>query len=215
MRRIARTVFVVLSLCMAWTHQPVAAQVVNYSGTVVDPFASFAPVANGFVIAGTFKPTFDPYQYSCVYGSDAFCNMDSTRYSQAVADGNFIPIGAGTATLSDGSFSTSGSNLQGPGQQLWLFGFSYADPDLSNDMVLASSPSWITSASPLEINTSDATLFVFGSPFGTAIALNGGLPVPEPNIALLGGVAACVASMARRKRRRVDGPIRRQLPQFA
>ena len=71
------------------------AGVINYSGSIFDPFTE---PEGDFVVVGTFAPSFDPYLYKFVYGADELGNMpDGSKYSQAVADGNFNPIGDGRA----------------------------------------------------------------------------------------------------------------------
>jgi hypothetical protein len=160
-------------------------QVVNYAGSVSN---QGAPVSSGFIIAGTFKPTFDPYSYKFVYGIDEFGNMNETMYSQAIADGNFIPIGSGALTQGDGSLTGSGIALGKVGQQVYLFAFNGPNPDLADNFALASHPAWVISNQGVSINTSQATQFVFGQPVGGALGLQV-LPVPEPGSLALGCLA--------------------------
>jgi hypothetical protein len=181
----------VATLAMA---RPVQAQVVSYSGNL-EKFGS--PVDNGFVIAGTFKPGFDVNNYNYVYGIDSFGNMETPKYAQAVSDGNFIPIGAGTLS-SLGAFSGSGTGSVGSGHQVWLFAFPQANPDAGTEAVLATNPSWMTGAGVLTISGSDATTFKFGILSGNALQVLG-LPVPEPSSIAL-AVSVFVATLHRRRR---------------
>src|SRR5687767_2230345 len=107
--RQARTAIHVLCVAagMLGYFQSAAAEVVSYNG---DLTVNGGPVPNGFVIAGTFAPTFDPHNYKYVYG-DSSGNLLSSEYSQAVADGNFRPIGSGTTTFLDGAFAGTGFNI--------------------------------------------------------------------------------------------------------
>lgn len=180
----------VLALVLAslGSSRPVAAQFVTYSGALS---LSGAPVANGFVIAGTFAPTFDPFSYKYVYG-DAFGNLLSSEYSRAVADGAFRPIGGGDTSSFDGTFSGVGLNTQGAGLAVYLFAFDHPDPDLAANFALASAAGWITGGgSGLTLAAADASIFVFGQKAGSTIQLNV-LPLPEPTSLSLAVLAAAV-----------------------
>jgi hypothetical protein len=174
-----------------------SAEQVNYHGDIT---LNGAPVANGYVIAGTFKSTFNPGGYKYAYGIDGEGNMDSPRLSEAIADGNFIPIGAGVTTAPDGSFSGSGLNLAGDGQQIYLFAFNKPNADLSDHFALASNPSWLTSGASITIDGENTTQFVFGSKLGRTIALQV-LPIPEPTALATMGTAFGGLTLARRRRR--------------
>jgi hypothetical protein len=195
----ARTALLVLGVAagMLGYYQSAAAEVVSYNG---DLTLNGGPVPNGFVIAGTFAPTFDPYNYKFVYG-DGSGNLLSTEYSQAVADGNFRPIGGGTTTFPDGAFAGSGFNSTGAGHPIYLFAFDHPNPDLAANFALATSPGWITGVSPLSITGADASNFVFGQKAGPTLGLNG-LPFPEPSTFALVATLSCVlAPRLRRKSR--------------
>src|SRR5262245_21550402 len=99
------TTFAVLATLAA--DSKVHAATVNYQGTLYNNNGT--PVQGGLVIAGTFKPGFNTSNYSCTYG-DAFCNTDPNNYSEAVADGNFIPLDSGVLTNSSGFFTGSGTS---------------------------------------------------------------------------------------------------------
>jgi MYXO-CTERM domain-containing protein len=172
------------------------AEQVNYHGDVT---LSGDPVANGYVIAGTFKSTFDPFTYKYEYGIDEAGNMDSPRLSEAIADGNFIPIGTGATTAPDGSFSGGGLNLAGDGKQIYLFAFNKPDADSSDLFALASNPSWLTSGTAITIDGENATQFVFGRKAGPTIALEV-LPVPEPTAAAMAATALGGLALVRRRR---------------
>lgn len=161
-----------------------SAATVGYSGYV---FGDGSPVVNGYVIAGTFAAGFDPLNYTCFYG-DSACNLNVDAYSSAVADGNFLPIGAGVLTDSSGAFSTTGTTDAAAGTPVWLFAFGDAGTSSSHQVLASSSdPSWNVPAQPLGatlINAVAADLFVMGQthPLGVEVT---GVPVPEPGTWLL------------------------------
>ncbi|BBO33193.1 PEP-CTERM sorting domain-containing protein [Lacipirellula parvula] len=173
------------------------AATVNYQGQLTN---YGAPVTTGYVIAGTFKPTFNPYSYKYVYGIDSAGNMDSPRLTQAIADGNFIPIGSGANVAADGSFSGSGVTALSAGTKLWIFAFDNVNADAAGNFALASHSTWLTSPSTVSLNGADALEFVFGFKFGNQISLNV-LPVPEPSSLLMVGAAVGVAVASARRRR--------------
>jgi hypothetical protein len=187
----------VVAVLVALSTSVASAEQVNYHGDIT---LNGAPVANGYVIAGTFKSTFSPFNYNYEYGIDGEGNMDSPRLSEAIADGNFIPIGAGVTTAPDGSFSSSGFNLAGTGQQIYLFAFNKPNADLSDHFALASNPSWLTSGTTITIDGENATQFVFGSKSGPTIALHV-LPTPEPTALATMGTALGGLALVRRRRR--------------
>lgn len=156
----------------------VQAQMVSYNGGVTQ---NGAPVANGFVIAGTFAPGFDVDSYKYVYGDESGNLLGLPHYSQAVADGNFRPIGDGALTLPDGSFAGSGSNETGVGRLVYLFAFDKPNPADSWFFAMATNPAWVTgSDSFLNISADEATQFPFGEKFGATLGLQI-MPFPEPS----------------------------------
>ena len=179
------------------TTQLAGAGTVNYQGQLTNYGTT---VTSGYVIAGTFKPTFDPYSYKYVYGIDEAGNMDSPRLSEAIADGNFIPIGPGAIVGSDGSFSGSGVTALSAGTKLWIFAFDNAIADAAQNIALASQPKWVTPSNNATLYGGDATEFVFGLKFGDQISLSF-LPVPEPSSLLMLGAAVGVAVASARRRR--------------
>lgn len=173
-------VFATVSACQ------LVAVPVNYSGTIYDLFSG-APVQGGRVIVGTFKPGFNVGSYACTYG-DSVCNVDPNNYSEAVADGNFIPLNSGVLTNSSGFFSGSGDS-NSLGSQLYIFAFHGSQPDASDlQEALATGPSSSFSVNFFtNIDASQANQFIFGSHFSSGIRL-GGLPFPEPSCCVLAGL---------------------------
>ena len=110
--------------------------------------------------------------------------MGSTQYSQAIADGNFRPIGNGTHTSASGFFDGSGTVSEISGSPIYFFVLSDqdrpgpSDPDLATMFALATSSSWFADDINV-IDGSEADNFVFGGLNGSAIELQG-LPIPEP-----------------------------------
>jgi len=194
-----RTVFTALCIAagMLSSWQPVAAQLVLYNG---DLTLNGGPVPSGFVIAGTFAPTFDPQNYKFEYG-DGFGNLLSSAYSQAVADGNFRPIGSGTTTFPDGAFSGTGFNTTGAGHLVYLFAFDHPNPDLAANFALATNPAWVTGGHTLGISGANASAFVFGNKVGPTIGLNT-LPFPEPSTFTLVATLVCVLTPRFRRKLR-------------
>jgi hypothetical protein len=147
------------------------------------------PVNNGYVIVGTFKPSFIPFvDFENEYSYDGYgnyCTCDS-KYSRGVSDGTFTPIGSGAFTTF-GTVFGSGTNLAPAGRQVWMWAFDGPNPDAANFLAVATSPSWITGSDPLTINTAQASSFVFGSKNGTAIALAFHVDIPEPSSCTLAG----------------------------
>jgi hypothetical protein len=156
---------------------------VNYEGFVYADEFSFMPVQNGFAIAGTFPPGFDPYSYHCVYG-DTSCNLNAGHYSAAVGDGNFVPIGAGDLTDASGFFSGSGTTSAAAGTPVYLFVFATPDPDTSFYWGLATSthPSFLVPAAngDTTLNAGLADTFIHGADAPGGIALRV-VPFPEPS----------------------------------
>jgi hypothetical protein len=179
------------------TTQLAGAGTVNYQGQLTNYGNT---VTSGYVIAGTFKPTFDPYSYKYAYGIDSAGNMDSPRLTQAIADGNFIPIGAGANVAADGSFSGSGVTALSAGTKLWIFAFDNVNADAAGSFALASHSTWLTSPSTVSLNGMDASEFVFGFKLGDQISVNI-LPMPEPSSLLMLGAALGVAVASVRRRR--------------
>lgn len=183
---------------LLWTAPHFAsAAIVNYQGQLTN---YGAPVTTGYVIAGTFKPTFDPYLYKHAYGIDDAGNMDSPRLTQAIADGNFIPIGSGANVAPDGSFSGSGVTALSAGTKVWVFAFDNVNADAAQNFALASQPKWMTSPNAVTLYGGDATEFVFGFKFGDQISLSV-LPMPEPSSLLMVCTALGVAAASARRRR--------------
>ena len=175
---------------------------VNYHGGV--NYRPGMPVVNGFAIAGTFASGFDPYDYKYVYGMDEWGNMDETHYSDAVADGNFLPIGGGSWTNTSGYFSGAGTTYAPEGTTLWLFVFDNPDPNAAANFGLGTSTSlWKVPAvgENFTLDTGRMNAFVFGSPGGGRIVV-GGLPIPEPGTAILAFFAPGGLLAVRRWRRR-------------
>jgi hypothetical protein len=187
-------------LCLAPCSTLFAAATVNYQGFVFT--SGSTPAAFDFAIAGTFTPSFDPNNYSCVYGSDNFCNMNSTQYSHAVADGNFLPIGAGTLTNASGGFDGTGTTNAPTGTPIYLFLFNNPNPDAATLFALATSSNPFyrvpSGGGTTTLFASQANSFVFGFPGGNGIVLNS-FPIPEPStlslaalgFALLLGMQKC------------------------
>jgi hypothetical protein len=161
-------------------------QTVTYSGSITK---SGSPVNNGYVIVGTFKPSFNPFlDFENEYSYDGYgnyCTCDS-KYSRGVSDGAFTPIGTGAFTTA-GTVFGSGTNFAPAGRQVWMWAFDSPNPDTANFLAVATSPSWITGSNPLVLSTSQASSFVFGSKNGTAIALAFHLDIPEPSSCTLVG----------------------------
>ena len=195
-----RILFVVLSLGLIQVGQPrgLAADV-SYSGSV---FFQGTPVVGGFVVAGTFKPGFDPLDYACVYG-DIACNLEEGAYAHAVADGNFLPIGPGDLTDAIGAFSASGTTTAAAGTPLWLFAFQDNSKDsFFQALVSSSDPSWLVPAQPsgvTQIVASAANIFVMGDSHPQGVSLTV-IPFPEPSTACLAVVCALAMSLSARTR---------------
>lgn len=188
-----RLLFVCLTLA---PYSAKAVSIVNYTGGAG---ASGMPLPGVFATAGTFKPGFDPYSYKYVYG-DAWGNMLTTNYSQAVADGNFMPIGSGAFTNAFGAYSGSGVATVPDDEQIWLFTFDNVDPDAASNFALASNPNWLVATPTVSIQGVNATEFVFGRPGPYVFELNT-LPMPEPgtmSIAII-AIAAFTAKLRRRE----------------
>jgi hypothetical protein len=181
MRRLISLITTFAVLATLAIANDVYAATVNYQGTL---YSNGAPVQGGRVIAGTFKPGFNISNYSCTYG-DAFCNTNPNNYSQAVADGNFIPLDSGVLTNTSGLFFGTGTSTA-TGSQIWFYGFTGSQPiAVGSQQLLASSSnaSYVVPASgsiaPL---ASVANQFVYGSLFSNGFQV-AGLPFPEPTSA--------------------------------
>src|SRR3990172_2650140 len=102
---------------------------VAYQGYLVQsPFGG--PIANGFVVAGTFAPGFIPADYFEVFG-DGYGNVELNHYSNAVAAGAFHPIGSPVTTSPLGFFMGTGSTTVPQGASIYLFAFA-RHPDLGD-----------------------------------------------------------------------------------
>jgi hypothetical protein len=171
------------------------AAMVNYSGVLTEnSFGPSGPLNDDFVIAGTFKPGFDVNPYDFIYG-DAFGNLSPHHYTQAVADGNFRPIGSGTLADATGAFSGSGTATGIDGLPIWVFMFAdRPEPQRLFFLALVSGtgPEWrVQNDGATTLDTATANVFHFGQPAGGgAVAMNVA-PFPEPGsaavLALFGG----------------------------
>lgn len=197
-----RVLLSALYALLALIAQPLWAATMSYSGKLLTETGT--PVVGGYVVAGTFAPGFDPFDYNCVYG-DPDCNQVGgsfgSAYDSAVGEGNFIPIGAGTFTLTDGSFSGSGDSAASVGTQIWLFGFEDGSRNSQNQALASSSlPSWQVPFVATSLSASDADVFVMGAPHPEGVSLTS-IPVPEPAslhlVLLLSLLAAAARSRAR------------------
>lgn len=173
--------------------------VVQFSGSLYGE--SGAVAVNALVVAGTFKPSFPVSNYSCVYG-DNVCNLDHNNYSEAVADGNFIPIGS-TLTSLNGVFSGAGVS-NAVGSRIWLFAFPSTVPVPSPEpvQVLASSSDssfFVPATGDTTVYSFLANEFVLGKKYNSGLQLNG-IPIPEPTTAVL-GILLVLCSLATRCRR--------------
>ena len=170
--------------------------VVQYSGSLFDPDGF---LQNDWVIAGTFKPGFDVNQYDFIYG-DASGNLGGQHYTQAVADGNFRPIGSGTFANASGAFSGSGTATGIDGLPIYLFASAIPDIDQSFYLALATSPTWtVSNNGNVTIDAATASSFHFGYKDGTRMALSE-IPFPEPSgVAVVGG-AMCLHCIRRQRR---------------
>lgn len=173
-----------------------AAATVNYQGLLYN--TSGSPLQGGFVIAGTFKPGFNPVDVACTYG-DAFCNVGNEYYSMGVADGTIRPIGSGAFTGLGGTFSGTGITNEPAGSRIYLFGFpAFSGYDgvlaTSNDSSYVVPPTGGTTT----INAALTNQFIFGQKFGDAIAV-AGLPIPEPATATLAALAVFALIASRRR----------------
>lgn len=200
MRRSSILITALVFTCCSPSQDATAAKV-GYMGNVFSEAGT--PVSGGFVIAGTFAPGFEPFEYNCVYG-DGSCNLLSGAYDSAVADGNFIPIGPGTNTDLNGAFFAVGDTFEPAGTQLWLFAFEDNSRD-SFFQVLASSSSmgWQVPTQPTGLTlltASDAELFVLGASHPQGVALSV-IPFPEPSSWAL-SVLGCFAALGTRSRLR-------------
>lgn len=165
------------------------------SGTT-SPYASA-------VVAGTFAPGFDVFRYNYTFGIDDDGNMDSVRYGEAVDQGVFRPFGNAGHIGPDGAFHFSTQSDQTGPAPIWLFVLAG-----DNDFAICSStsPNWQVPADglgSLSINTSEADIFAVGRKMGSGIALNGGLPMPEPSplaLSAFAGLAWGVYAFCRRQR---------------
>jgi hypothetical protein len=181
-RLLAITAIVMLAVAQL-TH----AGVVNYSGQVVHEFGG--PVSGSLVVIGAFAPGFEVSQYNCIYGDD-FCNLDfGTAFTDAVADGNFIPIDD-TLTGFDGSFSDNGFTSLPDGTQLTIFAFEGDMPtSFFQAMHSGLDPSWFVSSAGNTIDAGQVRLTV--------------VPFPEPvGLVMVGIVLPAVASVRLRVRSR-------------
>jgi len=172
---------------------------INYQGFLYS--LSGLPVQNGRVIAGTFKPGFNVDNFTCIYG-DNVCNLNDNNYTQAVADGNFIPAGAGVLTGFNGAFSGSGFSSAPAGSKVWIFGFPTSQtspqPDYTEVLASSSDPSFIVPAGgTATINASLANQFELGQKFSNGLQLTS-IPIPEPSAAAVLAICLLTFSIQRR-----------------
>jgi hypothetical protein len=177
-----------------------SAATVNYSGKLFSEAGP--PVSGGEVVIGTFAASFDPFQYSCVYG-DGACNLDLGAFNSAVGEGNFFPIGSGAITGTDGFFSGTGTTSAPSGTPIWMFAFEDLTRDSFYQVLTTSSHSaWQVPAQPsgiTEIVALQANTFVMGFPEPEGIRLNV-VPFPEPGTFLLLTVVGMVMGLKRQGR---------------
>lgn len=183
------------------------AQVVTYSGQVFDEFGDLG-TPGAYVIAGTFREGFDPYDYNCVYGDEA-CNqvggeINGERvpaFEAAVFEENFFPIGEGVLTDAGGVFSGSGMTDAAVGTPIWLFAFDSEGAGSSDAFfqILATSVSapWQVLPGLTQINAREADTAVMGFPRGDGIAFSV-IPFPEPSAGLLVLLTSLTATVGRR-----------------
>lgn len=163
----------------------VDARYVTYSGTISE---EGYPLENGFVVAGTFIPGFDPYQFFWVYGDEVGNGLPSS-YSDAVDDGAFRPLGPNTLTNSSGVFTdtiyVNGSSHYS--SQVWLFCFNHPSPSTGIlALCTSTNASWVLDAQDRTLYASDVDQFAYGQP-GQGFDIELGIaPMPEPStIAIL------------------------------
>jgi hypothetical protein len=172
-----------------------AGATVSYHGLLKDP----TPPQGDFVIAGTFRPGFQPWQYSHIYG-DAYGNLDfNHHYSHAIADENWRPIGVGTLADASGAFSGSGTTTGIDGLPIYLFLFDNPNPDTTWFFALATStnPLWsVQNDGDIIIDAARANQFTYGYKQGDRIALSV-IPFPEPSSAI--AVAVMTFALLRRR----------------
>ena len=173
-----------------------AAATVTYQGFLQEdavlPPQSFN-LSDDFVIAGTFAPGFDPFNYTHVYGDSVGNLTDPLHYTHAVADGNFRPIGAGTLSDAAGAFSGSGTATKIDNLPIYLFLFADADPNGLSNLALVSStdPSWrVQNDGIATLDAATANVFPLGSRSGNRIVMQiPPVPEPAPGIFILLGAA--------------------------
>ena len=170
------------------------AATISYSGRVYDEMGQ--PLIGGYVVAGTFAPSFDPSRYSCFYGDNA-CNLGSQAYDRAVADGNFVPAGPGGFTGVTGLFTLAGDSTAA-GSPVWLFAFEDEGRDsFFQALATSGAANWLvpTGSGSTTLSAVQADRFVLGGDHPNGIQLSV-VPFPEPGAfvwlamvakALLGG----------------------------
>ncbi|MEZ6072993.1 MAG: PEP-CTERM sorting domain-containing protein [Pirellulales bacterium] len=193
------------SVLFAISPHPAGAAIILYSGSLFTD--SGTPVVGGYVIAGTFRAGFDPYnggeyggtRYNCVYGDES-CNLISGAYDMAVSDGNFIPFGDGAITTINGEFTAIGATSAAAGTPIWLFAFSDTSRNSSYQVLASSSDStWRVPESIGSFVASDADLFVMGSSHPQGVSLRV-VPIPEPSSLTMLVLVSCFAIGSRRRR---------------
>ena len=172
-----------------------AGATVSYHGLLQDP----PPPQGDFVIAGTFRPGFQPWQYSYTYGDDYGNLIYPDHYSRAVGDGNWRPIGAGTLADASSAFSGSGATTGIDGLPIYLFLFDNPNPDITEYFALATrtDPPWsVQNDGDITIDAARANQFTYGYKQGDRIALSV-IPFPEPSSAI--AVAVMTFALLRRR----------------
>ena len=167
---------------------------VGASGLVFNEFGS--PLVNGLVVVGTFAPSFDPHTYTHHYGDESN-NLLPDAYTQAVADGNFIPI-ASDLTDSAGFFASFG-NSSAVGSQLWMFAFSGPAPDTFYQVLASTNASnWFVQPGSIAtvMEATQANDFELGLDHPLGVQLNV-VPFPEPGAMSLAMCATLSVALLR------------------
>jgi hypothetical protein len=167
----AARVAIMTSLCLVTLFNfavSARASTVSYHGQLAEEaFGGGAGnLADDFVIAGTFRPGFDVSQYKFIYGSEGGNLFGLPHYTQAVAAGDFRPIGTNTLANAAGFFNGSGTTATNIDDlPIYIFAFDTPMPDPSFELALVSGtgPSWrVQSGGNTNIDVSTANVIRFG-----------------------------------------------------